>query len=280
MAFKDIIGTIFSVDSDEAVLGALEELAAGKAHATAVLIELQPDPVYTMEGVVVSSVWSEIIEQSRADFDKEKQKLDARCRIAPATPIETRSVLVSASLAGEEATMQARHVDLTVMLRPGASWPEEYRTAMFEAVLFGSGRPVLLMSPKWRRGAIGRNIVVGWNGKREAARAIGDAMPLLESADLVTVVTVDAHPDFNGVGQAPGADITAHLARHGVNAVLRNIDGLGREAGDALLAEARALEADLIVIGGYGKARLREWVFGGVTRTLTHTATMPVFMSH
>jgi len=262
------------------VFCALEVLANRKHHATALLIGLQADPAYSMEGELVAGIWGQILKQAREDFEKEKQALETRCRMEPAFSLHTRSLLISASLAGGEAAVQARHSDLAVLQRPAGAKPEFYRDNIFEAVLFGSGRPVLLIPPKWRGNAIGRNILVGWNGKREAARAIGDAMPMLESADSVTVVTVDAMPSHDGWGDAPGVDITAHLARHGVNARLRNIDGLGRDEGDALLAEALAQDADLIVIGGYGKARFQEWIFGGVTRSVTQTSDIPVLLSH
>jgi nucleotide-binding universal stress UspA family protein len=137
-----------------------------------------------------------------------------------------------------------------------------------------------LVPPNWKRTAIGRNVVVGWNGKREAARAIVDATPFLERAEKVVVAAVDAKPDTDGCGEAPGVDITAHLARKKIRAELSNVDGLGRSHGEALLAEARTREADLIVIGGYGRPRLSEWIFGGVTREILERAETPVLISH
>jgi nucleotide-binding universal stress UspA family protein len=158
--------------------------------------------------------------------------------------------------------------------------PAEYRTAVFEGALFGSGRPVLMTPPDWNGETIGKRILVAWNGKRESARALADAMPFLESADHVILATIDAKPDVSGVGPAPGADIAAHLARHGVKVELRNLDGLGGDAADMLIAEARASDADLIVMGGYGRPRLSEYVFGGVTRTMAAKSPVPVLMSH
>jgi nucleotide-binding universal stress UspA family protein len=148
----------------------------------------------------------------------------------------------------------------------------------FEGALFKSGRPVLLVPTEEQPRSIGRRIVVAWKAKREAARALADAEPFLREADQITVVTVDATPD--GYGQGPGRDISAYLAHKGFNVELRNVDGLGQPAELALIKEARALEADLIVMGGYGHSRLREFIFGGVTRALSRNATIPVLMSH
>lgn len=280
MSFTDIIGCVLNTKDDEPVLAALEELAGDAGRAVAVLFGVLPDPVYTTaEGVLVTGLWTEVLATIRSDFAKERRELEQRCRRA-AFPLEIRALESAAALLGNEAAVQARHADLCVMLRPKGAKSEADRIAMFEQVLFGSGRPVLLVPPNWKRTAIGRNVVVGWNGKREAARAIADATPFLERAEKVVVAAVDAKPDSDGCGEAPGVDITAHLARKKIRAELCNVDGLGRSHGEALLAEARTREADLIVIGGYGRPRLSEWIFGGVTREILERAETPVLISH
>lgn len=179
-------------------------------------------------------------------------------------------------LGGVEALVakHAMHADLTVLAASKDASPE----AAFEGALFNSGRPLLLVPMEEKPQTVGKRIVVAWKAKREAARALTDAEPFLREADQVTVVTVDAHPD--GYGEGPGRDISTYLAHKGLNVELRNIDGLGQPAEVALLREARALDADLIVMGGYGHSRLREFVFGGVTRALSRKATIPVLMSH
>jgi nucleotide-binding universal stress UspA family protein len=127
---------------------------------------------------------------------------------------------------------------------------------------------------------LGENIVVAWNGRREAARALSDADSLIDLAKRVTVVTVDAKPGYETFGSTPGADIAAHLARRGVNVELRNVDGMGRGDAGAILDECAAVGADLLVMGGYGSSRLQEMVFGGVTRELSKSAPLPILMSH
>lgn len=278
MTKRDILGIVLFAKDDEPVLAALETIGRDQDQTTALLVQLLPNPVYAMDGAMMTTVWPQILEQARVDSAKELAALKKRCAGA-ARAIEIRTLETADTFAGEHAAVAARHADLTVMLRPEGAMIADERQAIFEEVLFGSGRPVLLIPPTWR-GAIGRNILVGWNAKREAARALADAMPFIEAADQVKVVTVDAKPSPGGHGEHPGADITAHLTRKGVNATLRNLDGLGRDEGEALLAEARACSCDLLVIGGYGKTRLREFVFGGVTRTIVHTATVPVLFSH
>jgi nucleotide-binding universal stress UspA family protein len=275
--FKDIAVSLFSVSEDEPALAAAETLASvSDADLTAVLLELEPEPIYTIEGVMVTAMWTEVLAQAREGFAKERALLDARTKRSERA-IAVRELVVASGLAAGVAAVHARHADLTVMMRPGG---DNWRIAVFEGVLFGSGRPVLLVPPSWKGPELGRNVVVAWNGKREAARALADAAPLLDKADLVTIMTVDAQPSVDGVGPAPGADIAAHLARRGLRVEVRNLNGLGRDSSDILMEGAARIGADLIVMGGYGRARLREWIFGGVTRAVIENAQVPVFMSH
>jgi len=279
MSFKDNLGFIFSTESDEPVMQALEALGGGENRATAVLFELQPEPTFLPEGVFATAAWTEAGERLRESFADDWGQLETRCKTA-LFPVAARSLRTPTSLAVTEAAACARHASLSVMLRPGGTWPEDFRNEIFEAVLFESGRPLMLVPPEWKPQTLGRRVAIGWNGKREAARALNDAMPMLRNADEVTVMTVDARPELGGCGKAPGEDIAAHLARMGIRAALRSIDGSGRDAGSALLAEAKEIEADIIVVGGYGTPRLREYVFGGVTRKLSRSADIPVLLSH
>jgi nucleotide-binding universal stress UspA family protein len=165
------------------------------------------------------------------------------------------------------------------MLRPGAAAMEDLRMAMAEGVLFGSGRPLLLIPPLWRGGSIGSNIVVGWNGRREAARALADAAPFLDKAAGVTVVCVSlgaSRTEADASGQA----IVSHLSRRRKRAELRHAGELGFSDGATLFGQAGALGADLVVMGGYGSPRLLEAIIGGVTREAMNTARIPVLMSH
>jgi len=123
-------------------------------------------------------------------------------------------------------------------------------------------------------------VVVAWDASREATRALSEAQALLEMAEQVTVVTVDAKPKMFGHGDQPGANIAAHLARRGLPAEVRNVDSMGRPASLAILEEATALNADLVVMGGYAHSRLRELVFGGATRELLRTTKIPLLMAH
>lgn len=148
-----------------------------------------------------------------------------------------------------------------------------------EAVLMASGRPVLIVPYAGNFPTIGRRVMVAWKREREAARAVNDAWPILAKADSVTLVAVN--PEAAGAYglDSPGR-MAQHLSRHGVKAqverpIMKDIDDA-----TVLLNAASDISADLIVAGGYGHSRIREFALGGVTRTLLREMVAPVFMSH
>lgn len=128
--------------------------------------------------------------------------------------------------------------------------------------------------------SVGQNVLVAWNASNEATRAITDALPLLKRAKTVTVLVVNPGHGFGEHGQVPGGDIAWYLSRHGVKAEVSCDEKVETEIGEWLLSRAADLGSDLIVMGAYGHRRLREWILGGATRTLTREMTVPVLMSH
>jgi nucleotide-binding universal stress UspA family protein len=143
-------------------------------------------------------------------------------------------------------------------------------------VALTSGRPVLCVPKTGAFASCGRRVLVAWNGKREAARAAHDALPFLQRAENVVLFAADPEAERG----ASANDAAAHLAAHGAKVEVRRAR-LGDEgAGAAILDAAARAGADLIVMGAYGHTRLREWVFGGATRTLMQAMTVPVLFSH
>ncbi|HET6604557.1 MAG TPA: universal stress protein [Xanthomonadaceae bacterium] len=121
---------------------------------------------------------------------------------------------------------------------------------------------------------------IGWNGSIEATRAVQSALPLLQLADSVTILDGRHARAGRRVVDVPELDLQAHLARHGIEATVRSLETSDSEAGAALLDECASLELDWLVMGAYGRTRLREWILGGATRELLADATVPVFMRH
>lgn len=180
------------------------------------------------------------------------------------------------------AALHARHADLAVLCGP-AGLPAEDAAAVrrvFAGLLFESGRPVLVMPPHHPCQWPAAHAVVAWQPTREATRALHDAMPLLAQATSVDVLMVDPEPRTGGHGDLPGADIGTHLARHGLRVnVVRRERGQDSVA-TALLRHAAETAAGLLVAGGFGHSRLREWMLGGTTRELLEAMHLPVLFSH
>lgn len=175
----------------------------------------------------------------------------------------------------------SRYVDLIVVGQPNRyEAHQSAEDAMLASTLLLSGRPVLVIPFAGEFPTMGQRVLVAWNASREAARAVHDALPLLVRAETVTVLAINPEVGLGGHGDVPGADIAAHLARHGVQVEAAHTVATDISEGAALLSYAADVGADLIVAGAYGHSRVREMVFGGVTRTLLTEMTVPVLLSH
>ena len=176
-----------------------------------------------------------------------------------------------------EVALHARCADLVVVaLEDGAQRGRDLDLP--ESLVLTCGRPVVILPPQGASGPL-RRILVAWNAGAEVSRAVAGAMPLLCRADRVEVLVIDPEGGGPAHGQAPGADIAGHLARHGARVELRQLSSDTEDVGRLLLSRAAAFGADLVVMGAYGHSRLRERLFGGVTRTVLAEATLPVLMS-
>lgn len=180
----------------------------------------------------------------------------------------------------DEVTALGRSADLVIV---SATNPDEITGVerdFVEQVVMAVGRPVVVLPFKGNAAISLDDIVLGWDGGREAARAAYDALPLLQAAKKVRVVRVDPQKDPNLRASVPGADLAEALARHGVKAEARGFPTDGSDEGQALLRCADDSGAGLIVMGAYGHSRLSEFIFGGATRFVLNRMNRPVLMSH
>jgi nucleotide-binding universal stress UspA family protein len=182
-----------------------------------------------------------------------------------------------ASDAGIRLAEEARTADLAVIGWPAAG-ADSFLRRVFETCLFQSGRPVLLV-PEATPPALPEAALVGWNGTKEAARAVHDALPFFRRIRQVTVLSVD-QPRVAAEEAWTASGIVRHLARHGIVAEAREAASGGRAVSEVIAEEAKAVGASLAVLGGYGHARLAEWVFGGVTRDTLAGLALPTLFSH
>jgi len=246
-----------------------------QAHLTGLFVQAPPN--------VPGYVLAQIPPEARSAHDEATRDLEDRARERFDEAVRRSGATARAewrSAAGHPTTVAALHARYCDLMLIGQSDPEAEAFSVPEpdAMVLMSGRPMLIVPYAFRVAEPGGHVVVAWNAGREAARAVADAMPILERADKVTVLSVN--PDPYAMGDQPGADIALHLARHGIRAEAAHIRSKSVDPADALLSRVSDLGGDMIVMGGYGRTRLRELVLGGVTRKILHEMTVPVLMSH
>lgn len=223
---------------------------------------------------IPDSVLRDVEARQRAEQDETRKQFEAA---ADRAGLSGRiGWLEGRGIPSEVAGLHARYADLTIIGQQPPSGPDIVEESFADRMVLRSGRPVVVFPHVGAPNPPGRRILIAWNASREAARAVGDAMPLLERSDQVTVLSVNPE----GIGDLPGADIARHLARHDIRADVQHSTASQIDAGDVLLNHVADHGIDLVVMGAYGHSRLREMVLGGVTRHLLAHMTVPVLMSH
>lgn len=266
--------------ADAAALEAAGALArAHDAHVAALAVAHAPVPFASEWGVTAVGL-------DQAGYDALRQAAEraaagARERLAAADVAhEVRVVDSPLAWPEEVAALHARHADLCVFGGPVEGEPGSRFGTGFDALLMHSGRPVLMVPEGVKLMVPPRRVVLAWQPRREASRALHDALPWLPRDARVDVLVVNPEATALGHGEAPGADIARHLARHGCQAKVEVVEKGGRSTGEAILEHCRGAVADLLVMGGFSHSRWREQVFGGVTRTVLNGARVPVLLSH
>jgi nucleotide-binding universal stress UspA family protein len=185
----------------------------------------------------------------------------------------TASFMTMTGREEDVVAQQARLADLTIVPHP-ESGDDASSSDALHAVLFDSGRPVLI-APHRVPTTLGTRICVAWNGTAESAAAVQAALPWLERAQAVRILSAD---EYQRSGP-PARELEAYLALHGVHAELATFRPLDREVGAGMLAAAREFGADLLTMGAYSHSRLRQLILGGVTRHVLERADLPVIMN-
>jgi nucleotide-binding universal stress UspA family protein len=179
------------------------------------------------------------------------------------------------ALLGDSAVAAyARVFDVTVVGRPSGSAAGP-RLSLLEAVVFESGRPILI-APPVAPSVMGDSVMIAWNFSTETARATALAMPILQQARRVRVLTVEG---VSATGPS-GDELARTLNLNGIPADAVTVAARGRSIGEGMLDEATNWGADLMIKGAYTQSRLRQMIFGGATSHILASATIPVFMAH
>jgi nucleotide-binding universal stress UspA family protein len=255
---------------------AISVAAAFQAHLTGVAFRY--DPILPVAGM--GYMPAEVIEtQERDNAVATKAALDRFAATAAGAGLAAEPLALDANVGGvgDQFGRLARRFDLVVV---GQAEPDTtaIEDMIIEGALFGSGRPVIVVPYIQKAPFKLDRVMIAWDGGRAAARAIADAIPLLAQAARIEVVIVAN--ERGKEDEIAGADMGQHLARHGLNVEVHRTVAAGVDVADVLLSYAADAGADLMVMGGYGHSRLREFVLGGVTRSILRSMTAPVLMSH
>jgi nucleotide-binding universal stress UspA family protein len=249
---------------------------AFSAHVAAVAFAYDPIvPATLMGGVPADFIDSQRVE-AEASASAAITRFEEAARRAGVSA-ESRLLAASIAEASDQFGRITRRFDLAVVgqAEPEKASPEEL---IAEAALFGGGRPVLVVPYIQKTGLAPGKVVLCWDGSRAAARAAGDALPFLARAEGIEVLIVTGERGKSD--EIPGADIGHHLARHGLNVDVKRIVATDSDVASTILSYVADVSADLIVMGGYGHSRLREFILGGVTRSILESMTVPTLMSH
>jgi nucleotide-binding universal stress UspA family protein len=279
MSYRDLLVVL---DTDPSARVRIEIAAALADRFAAHLVGLYPLPMPEAprhfgyyDPALLNPFFEELRARARDAADKTRQTFE---HIASRRGVsaEWREIPEGADA---DPALHARYADLTILGQFDPDKPDTIRPRP-EQVTLVSGRPILVVPNVGNFADLGRRVVIGWNASREAARAVNDAMPLLTAAETVTVLTIDPREGPRAHGELPGADISLHLARHGVKAEIERTVSADLPLGEVLLSRVADLGADLLVMGAYGHSRARELLLGGATRSLLRSMTLPVLMSH
>jgi nucleotide-binding universal stress UspA family protein len=281
MSYKDLL---VGLDSGASARERIEIAAALAERFAAHLVGLYPLPMPEAprhfgyyDPALLNPFFEELRARARDATDKTREVFEHIASLHGVSA-EWREIPEGADA---DPAVHARYADLAILgqLDPDSGEPDMIRPRP-EQVTLASGRPILVVPYAGNFPNLGRRVVIGWNASREAARAVNDAMPLLTAAEIVSILTIDPREGPRAHGELPGADISLHLARHGVKAEIERTVSADLPVGEALLSRAADLGADLLVMGAYGHSRARELLLGGATRSLLRSMTLPVLMSH
>jgi nucleotide-binding universal stress UspA family protein len=274
---KDLVVNLGGGGTPDAAAGyAISMAKAYDAHVVGVAFIYEP----VIPGSLLGGIPTDLIEVQRDENAKAARTAVANFEVAAKSQgVSAETRLLDASIAGASDLFGriARRFDIAVV----GQAPREQGVSeelLIEGALFGSGRPVIVVPQIQTQPLKLDRVMICWDGSRPAARAIGDAVPLLARAKSIEIVVVTGERDKSG--EITGANMKRHLARHSINVEINRIAAGNADVQTAILAHAADTAADFIVMGGYGHSRLREFILGGVTRSILKSMPVPVLMSH
>lgn len=279
MTYKTILTVLTCAADVEATLNAALKLPAGRdihligGHGEPSQFVILSAPVDVPDAATVTALYQEA-DQRMIELG---EIFTAAC-VREGISFEWRPVRTPAGDSAMSSLTSARTADLVIARQPDKE-KEDVPATNFEALLFEGGRPILILGPDGEFAGPVNRVLVAWDGSREASRAVQDAMPFLRAAKTVHILIVDPDklPDIDK--PTPGHDLAASLDRHGIKTTI-DVMGRGpRSVSEVIAAHVIGTNADLLVMGAYTHLRVREWLFGGVTREILGKVPVATLLS-
>lgn len=275
MAFKTILA-VTGIDHGDKDLQLVADLCdETNAHMSVLVLALAAPPPIGQYGAMASTGW---VEERQADL----KRLEERTAVVTAflaarqTSADVASDYPEIVRADDVIGRRARYADLT-LIGPELLATETLKEKAIEGALFSSVQPLLMLPEGSQTTLRPKRVLVAWDGRMEASRALRESLDLLVNANEVRLVLVD--PAESEFGEEPGADAATYLARHGIKVTVDRLPRSGRTVADVLRRHAVDMEAELLVMGAYGHSRLRERIFGGVTKSMLDEPPLPILMA-
>jgi nucleotide-binding universal stress UspA family protein len=276
MDFRTILAVTGIEEDDRDIEIAASLCEEADAHLSVLVVALAAPPPIGEYAAVVSDAW---LEERQADEAQLKARAAAVSRLVARTrSADVTGAYTEIAWTDEAIGRRARCSDIAVA-GPASLSGGTLGNRLVEGVLFFSGKPLLLVPEGSRPTLRPKRVAVAWDSRVEAARAVGEARSLLAAADEVRLVLVDPVADEFHQGVEPGADAAAWLARHGARVTVDRLPSEGRPVAEIIGRHAHDMAAELLVMGGYGHSRLRERIFGGVTRSMLRRPPLPILMA-
>ena len=276
---KDIIVSLeHQVARDPARDFAITVAETFDTHVAGVAFAYIPEfPGYVMLEQIPPDMMAQMVAESEKAAQAAIERFDAAAKRSLVSA-EHRLLRALGVVAPEILSRLARRFDLSVLMQsePGGVNNDD----MIETSLFQSGRPVIVVPYIQKDGLKLDHVVCCWDGSRAAARAFNDALPLLAKATQVDLLIVWNEKTSGDEKEIRGVEMAKHLARHDVKVQIETIPAADIDVTNTILSYVADISGTLIVMGGYGHAKLREVILGGVTRDMLKSMTVPVFMSH
>jgi nucleotide-binding universal stress UspA family protein len=277
MAFKTLLTVTGAKMGDgdlKLAAGLCEEVGA---HLAVLAVVIAAPPPVGEYAAIVSEAWLEERQAEMKQLEKRTASVSAFLA-STALSADVSSEYPEVGRADEIIGRRARYADITVV-GPELLTGETLKGKVIEGALFSSGKPLLIVPEGARATLKPKRVLVAWDSRLEASRAVCESLEMLKGADDVRLVMVDPIEDEYHHGAEPGADAATYLTRHGVKVTVDRLPSSNHSVADVLRQHAVDVAAELMVMGAYGHSRLRERIFGGVTKSVLEDQSLPVLMA-